>query len=492
MVTPKLKREVDVVVIGAGTAGLNAVAELRKSQRSWVLVESGPYGTTCARVGCMPSKLLVAAADRAHQVATAGTFGISAGPMSVDAPALFGRVRAERDRFVGGVIKSTEKLPAEQRLRGRARLIGPTRVLVERDGHDAVELQTKAVVAAVGSRSNIPRPFRDIMQRVWLSDEVFELNQLPESLAVIGTGAIGLELGQALSRLGVKVSFFSIDSAIGPLRDPALQHSVRQVFQDSSATNALAWHLDVDIKKAQVSDSDAIELEWQDAAGAAHQQSFSNVLLAAGRTPQLAELGLEEAGVILNERGLPANWDPSTTRCGDTAVFIAGDASHYRPILHEAADEGRVAGQNAAQYPQVSTLVRRTPLAIVFTQPQMATVGARYTDLDADEIAIGTVSYANQGRARVQNQHAGQVNLYAQRSSCVLVGAELFCPGAEHLAHLLAWAVQQQLRVEELLRMPFYHPVLEEGLRTALWSLSRALKIEGKCRGADFAESAGV
>ncbi|HNP64142.1 MAG TPA: dihydrolipoyl dehydrogenase, partial [Woeseiaceae bacterium] len=177
---------------------------------------------------------------------------------------------------------------------------------------------------------------------------------------------------------------------------------------------------------------------------------------------------------------------------GDTAVFIAGDASHYRPVLHEAADEGRVAGQNAAQYPRVSALVRRTPLAIVFSHPQMAAVGVSFSDLNPDEIETGTVSYGNQGRARVQNEHAGRINLYAQRSNSVLVGAELFAPGAEHLAHLLAWAVQQQLRVDELLNMPFYHPVLEEGLRTALRDLSKALQIDGDCRRMDFAKSAGA
>ncbi|MCL4792548.1 MAG: FAD-dependent oxidoreductase, partial [Gammaproteobacteria bacterium] len=136
MAMSRARRVVDVVVIGAGTAGLNAVAEVRKSGRSWMLVESGPYGTTCARVGCMPSKLLIAAADRAYQVATAGVFGISTGAMSVDAPVVFGRVRAERDRFVEGAVKSTTKLPDDQRLQGRARLTGPTTVLVECDDQD--------------------------------------------------------------------------------------------------------------------------------------------------------------------------------------------------------------------------------------------------------------------------------------------------------------------------------------------------------------------
>ncbi len=132
---------------------------MRKSGRSWVLVESGPYGTTCARVGCMPSKLLIAAADRAHQVSTAGVFGICTGPMSVDPHAMFGRVRAERDRFVEGTVKSTTRLPEDQRLYGRARLNGPTTVLVEREGHDDIEIEANAIVAAVGSRPNIPPPF---------------------------------------------------------------------------------------------------------------------------------------------------------------------------------------------------------------------------------------------------------------------------------------------------------------------------------------------
>lgn len=491
MARSAVNREVDVVVIGAGTAGLNAVAEVRKSGRSWVLVESGPYGTTCARVGCMPSKLLIAAADRAHEVATADVFGISTGPVTVDTETLFGRVRAERDRFAAGAVRSTTKLPAEQRLHGRARLTGPNTVLVKRDGEGDIELKTNAIVVAVGSSSNIPPPFRNIMDRVWISDEVFELNELPESLAVVGTGAIGLELGQALSRLGVKVSFFSTGSGIGPLRDPAIQKSVQQVLRDNPVANTIAWHMSVDIKQAKITDNDAIELEWLDADGGKQRQSFSNVLLAAGRRPQLAGLGLEKAGIVLNERGLPVNWHPGTTRCGDTAVFIAGDASHYRPILHEATDEGRTAGQNAAQHPQITKVERRTPLGIVFSHPQMATVGARFTDLKTEEIAIGTVSYGNQGRARVQNEHAGQVNLYAERNSCILVGAELFCPGAEHLAHLLAWAVQQRLRVDQILGMPFYHPVLEEGLRTALRDLSKALQIDGNCRSVDFGESAG-
>ncbi len=132
-------RNVDVAIIGSGSAGLNARREVEKAGGQPLLIESGPYGTTCARVGCMPSKLLIAAADAAHEVAQANRFGIDvAGGWKVDGPKVLERVRSERDRFVGFVVEETESLPGEQRLIGHARFIGPTTLDV--DGHTRVDL----------------------------------------------------------------------------------------------------------------------------------------------------------------------------------------------------------------------------------------------------------------------------------------------------------------------------------------------------------------
>ena len=144
------------------------------------------------------------------------------------------------------------------------------------------------------------------------------------------------------------------------------------------------------------------------------------------------------------------------------------------------------------RYPDVTAHVRRTPLAIAFTDPQMALIGKRYADLPANEIEVGEVSYNTQGRARVMGQNRGLIRIYAERACCVLLGAELFGPRVEHLAHLLAWAVQQRLSVREVLEMPFYHPVLEEGLQTALRDLAGKLKITGDCRCEDLAEAPGT
>lgn len=470
-------REVDVLVIGAGTAGLNAVAELRKTDRDWMLVDSGPLGTTCARVGCMPSKLLIAAGDRAQAVREAGEFGIAVENFSVDAQAVFSRLRTHRDRFVAGVIDGMDKLPEDRIIRGAARFSGPTRVQIECENETPLRVEARAVVIATGARPRVPPVFQKLGRNAWLSDDVFELDALPARLAVVGTGAIGLELGQALQRLGVAVDFFSNEALIGPLQDPEIQQCVRETLGADHR-----FHLQADIEEVEEREEGGVRMAWKDRGGQRHVQAFERILLATGRVPRIGGLDLENTGLALNEHGMPEDWDPCTTQCGSAPIFLAGDASHHRPLMHEAVDEGRIAGRNAAHYPETSENPRRTPLAIVFSHPQMATVGAAFETLDEGEFETGSVSFANQGRARVLNANQGMMRLYAERSSCTLAGAELFGPGVEHLAHLLAWSVQQGLTVKDLLSMPFYHPVLEEALRTALKDLSRRLDIEERCR----------
>ncbi len=130
-------------------------------------------------------------------------------------------------------------------------------------------------------------------------------------------------------------------------------------------------------------------------------------------------------------------------------------------------------------------------MTIVFTDPQMAIVGTPFAGLDEDA-AIGAVSYADQGRARVMGRNAGIVRIFASRQSCTLVGAEMFGPRVEHTAHLLAWAIQTRLSVEQVLELPFYHPVIEEGIRTALRDLSAKLKVRGRSRPQDLESGPGT
>ena len=188
---------------------------------------------------------------------------------------------------------------------------------------------------------------------------------------------------------------------------------------------------------------------------------------ATGRTPNVDQLGLENTTLARDARGVPL-FDPLTLQCGDSPVFIAGDANHVLPLLHEAADEGKAAGENAARYPQLQPMARRAPIAVVFSDPQIAMVGLRHADLPAGQYVVGKVSFEDQGRSRVMLRNRGLMHVYAEQGSGRLLGAEWVGPRAEHIAHLLAWACQQQLTIGQMLDMPFYHPVVEEGLRTAL------------------------
>lgn len=474
-------RNVDVAIIGAGTAGMNARREVEKAGATPLLIDPGPLGTTCARVGCMPSKLLIAAADVAHEVAEAGRFGIDVERWRVDAAKVMERVRAERDRFVSFVLEDIDALEPQQVLAGRARFESPTQLLVD----DHTQVKARAVVLAGGSHPFVPPPFDAISEHVLLNDDVFELNELPRRLAVIGTGIIGLELGQALQRLGVEVVFFNPFTELGPFTDPELKRVTAQVL-----SRQLNLNLQCRISNARKT-PDGIELEWTDQAGQQHQGAFDQVLVTAGRRPNLGGLGLENTGLALDARGAP-NWDPHTCQVADSPIFLAGDISGHRPLLHEASDEGRIAGANAASFPDVRRRVRRTPLAIAFTDPNMAMVGKSFAQLDPDAIEVGQVSFENQGRARVMGVNQGLLRVYGDRESCTLVGAEMLGPRAEHYAHLLAWAIQERMPVTHLLQMPFYHPVIEEGVRTALRDLAGRLRLTGECRSEDLATAPGM
>ena len=147
---------VDVAIIGAGTAGMGAYRAAREHTDNVVLIEGGPYGTTCARVGCMPSKLLISAADSAHHARHTELFGVSVDGVSVDGKAVLERVRAERDRFTGFVLESIEGFDAEHHLRGYAKFVDEHTLLVEENNQPVAEVSAKRIVIATGSSTFVP------------------------------------------------------------------------------------------------------------------------------------------------------------------------------------------------------------------------------------------------------------------------------------------------------------------------------------------------
>ncbi len=456
----------DIAIIGAGTAGMTSYRAASATGRKTLLIEAAHYGTTCARVGCMPSKLLIAAAEAAHAVSAAPGFGVHPGPVRIDGKQVMARVRSERDRFVGFVVGDVEEWPAEDKLWGYARFNSPTELQV---GDTLV--QANSVVIATGSTPVVPEAWKKAGDRVISSDDVFDWTDLPESVAVVGSGVIGLELGQALHRLGVRVTLFARGISVAQLSDPTVLEA---------ADRALSQELDIRFRtriEDVAREGEQVMITSADSNGERRTEQFSYLLSAIGRSPNVGNLGIENTGLELDGYGIPL-YDPHTMQCGRSSIFIAGDADDERPLLPEAADQGRIAGTNAALYPNVQPGLRRTPLTIAFTEPQIATAGSSYKELcasHAGRFAVGKVSFENQGRSRVMLQNKGMLHVYGEFGSGRFLGAEMVGPRAEHIGHLLSWACQAGLTVATMLEMPFYHPVVEEGVRTALRNLERQL-----------------
>ena len=450
------KLEVDVAIIGSGTAGLYALSEVKRSGKTWVLIQGGPEGTTCARVGCMPSKLLLKTADLYAERANFAAQGINgADGLSIDPVQVMTHLRSMRDQFVSGVTsKTTDRMDEQHFIRGFAKFTSKNSLKV----HD-LEVSFKKAIIATGSSPVVPASWAEI-KGIYTTDNLFEINRLPESLAVVGLGAIGLEIGQAMSQLGVLVVGFDQANTLASLQDESLKASAIEYFN-----NLFPIHLgeSVELEQAQYG-----SVSVKNSQGV---QRFEAVLLSLGRRSNIGSMDIENAGVELTNGY--ANFDPESMQIADTNIYLAGDVTGDRAVMHEAADEGLIAGHNASvDVLEQKAFKRKTPLGIVFTEPNIARVG----DLSIDDSVVSVSQPIVNGRAKVKKQSAGGIVLHADARTGKLRGAELVSTEAEHMAHLLAWAIEQNSTVADLQKMPVYHPVLEEALMSAIEALGRKLE----------------
>ena len=447
----KKKRSVDVAIIGAGSAGLSARREVEEVTENYVVIDDGPLGTTCARVGCMPSKVIIQVAEDFHRRAKFAEQGIQgAEGLSLDAAQVMTHVRKLRDRFTRGVFRGMESW-SDKLIRERARFVEKNVLEV---GDELIE--AKSIIVATGSSPIIPAAWKPYQHRLIDTDMFFEQETLPKRVAVIGLGVIGLELGQALARLGVDVTGITLDKAYGHISDPQLQDYMHEVVREE-----MKVHLSP--VEALDENDDGLVVTLKDGTSV----TVDAALVTMGRRPNIGDLGLREV-LGLGEREMP-EFSTNTFRIKDTPIYFAGDVNGSRPLLHEAADEGRIAGHNAVRE-EDDCFRRRTPLTVAFSSPIIGLVGESHRALveREEDFVIGEVSYEGQGRAIVKLKERGLLRVYVQRQSGRILGAELAAPNGDHLAHLLAWTIAGGISVHEALQMPFYHPVLEEGLRTAL------------------------
>jgi dihydrolipoamide dehydrogenase len=448
----------DIAVIGAGTAGSLAFHEITRAGRQALLIDRGPLGTTCARVGCMPSKAALHAgrqwADFRQLLAG------NAPPAGCSAEALWQQARATRDALATAAAQRTRTAAGERLLMGAARFVAPDTLDV-----DGQLVQARAFVIATGSRPVVPAALNAAGNRLLTTDSLFELDRLPHSIGIAGLGAIGLEMGLALSRLGVHVIAADLKSMPAGISDPAIADRALQRF----GRELTLW-----LGRPVQAQATAAGVRFWNGESEA---TVDVVLAALGRRPNVEALELGAAGVALDDHGQPVI-DPVSLRAGAAPLFLAGDVQPDRPLMHEAADEGVIAARGAlavldgavAQLP-----ARRTPITIVFSDPDICAVGTGWDQLDRQRTVVGSAEGSGNGRSKILGAQDNLVRIYADRASGRLLGASLISTHGEHLAHLLAWAVQRAESVTTLLAMPYYHPSVEEMVQSALKDAAQQL-----------------
>jgi len=453
-----MTREVDVAIIGAGSAGLSALAQVKRETDNYVLINGGELGTTCARVGCMPSKAAIQVANTFHHRTLFGRFGITQGDnLDIDREETLEHIRDMRDVFVDQVLTYSTDEMNEEFIEGYATLTGANTLEVNGE-----TLHAKSIILCTGSKPVVPQAWQQLGDRILTTDNLFEQENLPDNIAVIGLGVIGLELGQFMSRIGINVQGFDMATQIAGLNDPAINDMALQILQKE-----FPMHLGQPVSLAP--DGDGLRVTAGDVSF-----ECDKALVCIGRKANLAGLGLESLGVQLNDRNLPP-YNPNTMQIDGLPVFLAGDITQARPILHEASDEGKIAGYNAVRETPIA-FRRRLSMLITFSDPNIVLCGDTLDQLDETKIVIGQMRFAPLGRALIMGKNKGLLRIYVNRKDGLIRGASMVGPKGESLIQLITLAILARFTVFDFLRMPFYHPTIEEAIQSALRDAAKQLE----------------
>jgi pyruvate/2-oxoglutarate dehydrogenase complex dihydrolipoamide dehydrogenase (E3) component len=452
------KQKTDLCVIGAGSAGLSVAAAAAQVGIRVVLIERDRMGGECLNTGCVPSKALLAAAKTAHAIGNAKTFGIDA-----EATVDFKRVNAHVHSVIAAIaphdsVERFEQLGVDV-IRGEARFSGPRRITV-----DGREIGSKRMVIATGSQAAVP-PVPGLDQVKYFTNEnIFDSDVLPGHLVILGAGPIGLEIGQAYRRLGAAVTILERDTAI-PKDDQELARPLLQRL----AAEGIAIREGADVK-AVARNGDEIDVIVEE-AGQSNRVHGTHVLVATGRKPRVAELGLQSAGIDYNDKGVVVDEHLQTTARG---VYAAGDVVDGPRFTHVCSYHAGIVIKNAVFRLSAKVDYRSLPW-VTYTDPELAQIGMtedqarkRY----GDEIRIVRVPYASNDRAQTERQANGMLKLVATRSGVVL-GASILGANAGELAHLWVVAIKQKIKLRDIAQMIAPYPTWSELNRAAASEFSR-------------------
>jgi pyruvate/2-oxoglutarate dehydrogenase complex dihydrolipoamide dehydrogenase (E3) component len=443
--------EVDVAVIGGGSGGYAAArTAVSRGLTTAVVDGAAQLGGLCILRGCMPTKALLHAAEVYHQIQRSQVWGLRAGEVGYD----FARVMERKDRLIGDFAAYRQQQLTEgkfQLLRAPARFLDPHTL----DLGPAGTLRARAFVIATGS-VQAPAPLPALDQADCLnSDAALELKQLPKSMVVLGGGAVAIEFAQFFGRFGVQVCVVQRSSRLLKDFDPDAGAVVESVFRKEGIQVYTGTRL---LDAGRDGQGKFVEFEHE---GQRRRIQAEEIFNGLGRAPNTAHLNLEAAGVTL-ERGRIVTDD--TMQTSAPHIFAAGDCTGPYELVHLAVTQGEVAGANLLAAAPTKRMDYRLLTFVVFSDPQVATVGLTEEEARRRGIAYLAASYPfhDHGKSLIMEALDGQVKLLADPKTGEILGGACVGPGGGDLIHEIVVAMAARMTVQQLAAVPHYHPTLAE------------------------------
>lgn len=441
----------DVAIIGAGSAGYAAARTSAAAGLRTVVIDGGTeVGGLCILRGCMPTKSLLYAAEAMHFAGKLDTWGILAGKVGFD----FGKVMARKHAFIDDLAKSRrEELTAGkfEFIRGHARFVDPH--TVELDGRGL--LTSASFVITTGS-SVAPPPLPGFYETGYLtSDDALELTRLPESLVILGGGAVAVEFAQFFARFGVRVTLLQRSGQLLSDFDTDIAEEVETVFRRDGIEVFTNTKI---IGVGRGTHGKTVSFEHE---GLERSVDAEEILLAIGRDPNTSSLDLDKAGVVTDQGRIVAD---ECMRTSTPHIYAAGDCTGPHAIVHLAVRQGEIAARNIMHPGSIWKRDDRLLLAVIFTDPQIAQVGL--TEKSAAKLGIpylvASYPFSELGKSIIMDATAGHVKLLADPKSGEILGGACVGPLGGELIHEIVAAMAKQMTVHDLVTLPHYHPTLAE------------------------------
>jgi pyruvate/2-oxoglutarate dehydrogenase complex dihydrolipoamide dehydrogenase (E3) component len=442
----------DLVIVGLGSGGIVAAELASAIGLSVAAVETARVGGDCLWTGCVPSKALLASAKAAHQMRTATRVGLAAHDPGIDTRRVWDRIRTVREE-IAATDDSPDRLAAlgVHLVWGRARLSNPHTVeVLDGGGTVTARLATRFVLLCTGSRPAVP-DIEGLHTVEYLTNEsVFDVDEVPRSVAVLGGGPVGVELAQALQRLGIQTTVLQRGPRVLPRDEPALVELLTATLR----AEGVDVQCDVDVTRVEPAGRGVVvHGRNRDDARRFHSDGL---LVAVGRVANVAGLGLEALGIPADPRGIAVD---DRLRTSIESVYAAGDVTTRPRFTHAAAYEAATAVRNMF-FPGRSRARALVPWC-TFTDPELAHAGMTYAEAHAahgDRAKLWRHDLVHNDRARADAQIDGSVLLVTARRR--LVGAHVLAPAAGELIHELTHAIERGTRLDELAGVVHVYPTI--------------------------------